>query len=116
MLATLLVAASLAQAPQSLSADSGAFPFGTRLPIRFLQGVRGGRDSVGTLVRAQTMASLAVGRCVLVAAFSPVYGTVDHSVGGRLFGRRGSVHLRFDSVQTARGSWAPISAILDSLE
>jgi hypothetical protein len=59
---------------------------------------------------------LAVGQCVLVPAFSSLDGTVERSQGGRIFGRRGSLQLRFDSVQTASGSWAVIAAVLDSLE
>ncbi len=58
MLATLLFAPSLAQAPLLPTADSSAFPTDTRIPIRFLEPISSGRDSVGTLVRVQTMAPL----------------------------------------------------------
>ncbi len=116
MLATLLVALALVQTPRLPTAASGTFPTGTRVAIRFLDQLTSGRDSVGTLVRTQTMAPLAVGRCVVVPAFSLLYGTVARSKGGRIFGGRGSLQLRFDSVQTAGGSWAAIAATLDSLE
>src|SRR5260370_6608715 len=115
MLATLLVL-SLAQAPRLPTAAAQAFPTGTRIAIRFLDEIKSGRDSVGTPVRTQTMAPLAVGRCVPVPAFSSLYGTVERSKGGRIFGGRGSLQLRFDSVQTADGSWAAMAAVLDSLE
>jgi hypothetical protein len=116
MLATLLVALSLAQAPRLPNAAAQAFPTGTRIAIRFLDEIKSGRDSVGTLVRTQTMAPLTVGGCVPVPAFSSLYGTVERSKGGRIFGGRGSLQLRFDSVQTAAGSWAAMAAVLDSLE
>jgi hypothetical protein len=116
MLATLLVALSLVQAARPPHAASNAFPTGTHIAIRFLDQIKSGDDSVGTLVRTQTMAPLAVDRCVLVPAFSSLYGTVEVSKGGRVFGGRGSLQLRFDSVQTAGGSWAAIGAVLDSLE
>jgi hypothetical protein len=116
MLATLLVALSLVQAPRLPNAPATPFPTGTRIAIRFLDEIKSGRDSVGTLVRTQTMAPLAVGRCVPVPAFSSLYATVERSKGGRIFGGRGSLQLRFDSVQTAGGSWAAMAAVLDSLE
>lgn len=116
MLTTLLLAVSLVQAPRLPAAPANALPAGTRIAIRFLDEIKSGHDSVGTLVRTQTMAPLAVGRCVLVPAFSSLYGTLDRSKGGRIFGGRGSLHLHFDSVQTTGGSWAAIAAVLDSLE
>ena len=116
MLATLLVALTLVQAPRPPNAAASAFPTGTLIAVRFLDKISSGRASVGTLVRAQTMAPLAVRQCVLVPAFSSLDGTVERSQGGRIFGRRGSLQLRFDSVQTASGSWAAIAAVLDSLE
>lgn len=116
MLATLLVALALVQTPRLPTVAAGTFPTGTRVAIRFLDQLTGGRDSVGTLVRTQTMAPLAVGRCVVVPAFSLLYGTVERSKGGRIFGGRGSLQLRFDSVQTAGGAWAAVAATLDSLE
>src|SRR5258708_26018560 len=116
MLATPLVALSLAQAPRLPNAATQEFPTGTGIAIRCLDEIKSGRDSVGTLVRTQTMAPLAVGGCVPVPAFSPLYGTVERSKGGRIFGGRGSLQLRFDSVQTAAGSWAAMAAALDSLE
>src|SRR5260370_15286606 len=115
MLATLLVL-SLAQAPRLPTAAAQAFPTGTRIAIRFLDEIKSGRDSVGTPVGTQTMAPVAVGRCVPVPAFSSLYGTVERAMGGRICGGRGSLQLRFDSVQTADGSWAAMAAVLDSLE
>jgi hypothetical protein len=118
MVTTLLLALSLVQVPLPPlpNAAEKALPTGTRIAIRFLDQLQSGGDSVGTLVRAQTMAPLAAGPCVLVPAFSSLYGTVDHSNGGRIFGGRGSLHLHFDSVQTTGGSWVAIAAELDSLE
>lgn len=117
MLTRLILAVLLVHGPAALPAqESRVVPAGTRIPIRFLHPVVSGRDSVGSVVRMQTMAPLAVGRCVVVPAFALVYGTVDQSRPGRLFGRRGSLHFSVDSVQTAFAAWAPMSAILDSVE
>jgi hypothetical protein len=116
MLAPVLVALSLVQTPGLPNARVMEFPTGTRIAIRFLDEIKSGRDSLGTLVRTQTMAPPAVGRCVPIPAFASLYGTVERSKGGRIFGGRGSLRLRFDSVQTAGGSWAGIAAVLDSLE
>jgi hypothetical protein len=64
----------------------------------------------------QTMAPVRAGDCILVPPFARVAGTVDQSRRGRWFGPRGSLHLRFDSVQTAPGSWVAVSAVLASVE
>lgn len=62
------------------------------------------------------MAPLEAGGCILVPAFTPIRGTVVQSRPGRLFGRRGVLQLRFDSVLAAPDEWVPLAADLDSLE
>ena len=109
----LLVLAALQGVTQS---GTGVFPPGTSVPIHFLQPLVGGRDPAGRVFAVQTMSDLEVGGCIVVSAFSPVLGTVMSSRPGRLFGRRGYLDLRFDSIMVAPGTWAPIAAVLDSLE
>lgn len=115
--AGLLLVVALAQAFQPRLPDrSGAFTPGTRIPIRFAQSLIGGRDRPGTVLEVQAMAPLEAGGCIVVPAFTPILGTVVASRPGRLFGRRGYLQLRFDSVLAAPGAWVPLSAALDSLE
>ena len=96
--------------------DAVVFPIGTTLPIRFLQTVISGRDSVGTRVRVQTMGALASHGCVIVPPYTQAAGALTLSRRGRIFGGRGALSLRFDSLQIRPGRWLAISAVLDTLE
>lgn len=113
--AVLLLTLAVAQAPQP-PARTGMFAAGTRIPVRFLRAITGGREKVGAAVEVQAMAPLEAGGCILVPAFTPIRGTVVASRAGRLFGQRGSLRLRFDSVLAAPDEWVPLAAVLDSLE
>ena len=116
-LASLLFALGVVQAvPQLDLSRSGVFPVGTRLPIRFAQSISSGRDRVGSIVAVEAMTWLEAGGCVMVPAFTPILGTVVASRPGRMFGRRGYIELRFDSILAAPGSWVPLGGALDSLE
>jgi hypothetical protein len=86
------------------------------LPIRFLQPVTSGRDSVGTKVLVQTLGAVVRDSCVVVPAYTEIVGRVTLSRGGARFGHGGHLALHFDSLQVARGRWVPISGVLDSLE
>lgn len=114
--AGLLVALAVLQGPPQSLDRFGVFSVGTSLPIRFMQSLTGGRDKTGSVIAVQTMTDLEAGGCILVPAFTPVLGTVVGSEPGRLFGRRGFLSLRFDSILAAPGTWVPLSAALDSLE
>ena len=102
--------------PGASGRDAVVFPVGTTLPIRFLQPVTGGRDSVGTRVRVQTLGALVSNRCVIVAPYTQAAGVLTLSRRGRIFGGRGALSLRFDSLQIRPGQWLAISAVLDTLE
>jgi LssY C-terminus len=107
----LVVAGSLGSGRETV-----VFPIGATVPIRFLQTVIGGRDSIGTRVRVQTMGSLVSNDCVIVPPYTQAAGALTLSRPGRLFGGRGSLSVRFDSLQIRPGQWVPISAVLDTLE
>jgi hypothetical protein len=111
----LLLAVAVAQTPQRVE-RSAVFAAGTRIPVRFPRAVVGGRDRPGTVVEVQAMAPLEAGGCILVPAFTPIRGTVMISRPDGLFGRRGFLQLRFDSVLAAPDEWVPVAADLDSLE
>jgi hypothetical protein len=116
-LLALLLSMALPQALQAQPADrASVFAAGTRIPVRFAQTLTGGRDRPGAVLEVQAMAPLEAGGCVVVPAFTPIFGTVVASRPGRMFGRRGYLELRFDSVLAAPGEWVPLVAALDSLE
>jgi LssY-like putative type I secretion system component LssY len=96
--------------------DAIVFPIGTTLPIRFLQTVTSGRDPVGTRVRVQTLGSLVSNGCVIVPPFTQAAGALTLSRRGHIFGGRGALGLRFDSLQIRPGQWLAISAVLATLE
>lgn len=96
--------------------DAVVFPIGTTLPIRFLQTVTSGRDSVATRVRVQTMGSLVSDGCVIAPPYTQAAGALTLSRRGRVFGGRGALSLRFDSLQVRTGEWQAIDAVLDTLE
>ena len=96
--------------------DAVVFPVGTTLPIRFLQTLTSGRDTVGTRVRVQAMGSLVSNGCVVVPSYTQATGVVTLSRRGGLFGGRAALSLQFDSLQIRPGEWVPISAVLDTLE
>jgi len=98
-----------------LSADV-VIPAGTRIPIRFVQRITSGRDTVGTGVLVQTMGALVQDSCVLVPPYVRAKGRVVVSQGGGRFGRHGRLGLRFDSLEVRSGHWVPIAGVLDTLE
>lgn len=96
--------------------EAVVFPVGTTLPIRFLQPVTGGRDLLGTRVLVQTMGALVSNGCVIVPPYTQAAGMLTLSRRGRMFGGRGAIGLRFDSLQVGLGQWRAIRAVLDTLE
>jgi len=98
-----------------LSADL-VIPAGTRIPIRFVQRITSGRDTVGTGVLVQTMGALVQDSCVLVPPCVRAKGRIVVSRGGGRFGRHGRLGLRFDSLEVRSGHWVAISGVLDTLE
>lgn len=93
-----------------------AIPAGTHLPIRFLQAITSGRDSVGTRVLVQTMGAWVQDSCVVLPPYLRAKGRIVVSKGGGGFGRHGKLGLRFDSLEVRPGQWAAIAGILDTLE
>jgi hypothetical protein len=91
-------------------------PAGTHIPIRFVQRVTSGRDTVGTPVLVQTMGAVVRDSCVILPPYLRAKGHVVVSKGGGRFGRHGRLGLRFDSLEIRPGRWAAISAVLDTLE
>lgn len=91
-------------------------PAGTHIPIRFVQRVTSGKDTVGTAVLVQTMGALVNDSCVVVPPYLRAMGHVVVSKGGGRFGRHGKLGLRFDSLEVRPGQWAAISGLLDTLE
>ncbi len=91
-------------------------PAGTHVPIRFVQRVTSGRDTVGTAVLVQTMGALVSDSCVVVPPYLRAKGHVVVSKGGGRFGRHGKLGLRFDSLEVRRGRWVAIAGLLDTLE
>jgi len=98
-----------------LSSDV-VIPAGTRIPIRFVQRITSGRDTVGSRVLVQTMGALVQDSCVLVPPYVRVKGRIVVSRGGGRFGRHGRLGLRFDSLEVRSGHWVAISSVLDTLE
>jgi hypothetical protein len=91
-------------------------PVGTHLPIRFLQRITSGRDTVGTALLVQTMAAVVQDSCIVVPPYMRVKGHVVVSTGGGRFGRHGKLGIVFDSLEVRPGRWAGISGVLDTLE
>ena len=100
----------------ALLASDPVIPAGTRIPIRFVQRITSGRDTVGTSVLVQTMGALVQDSCVLVPPYVRAKGRVVVSKGGGRFGRHGRLGLRFDSLEVRAGQWVGISGVLDTLE
>lgn len=91
-------------------------PAGTRIPIRFVQPVTSGRDTVGTQVLVQTVGALLQDSCVVVPPYVRAKGRIVVSKGGGRFGRHGRLGLSFDSLEVRPGRWEAISGVLDTLE
>jgi len=91
-------------------------PAGTHIPIRFVQRVTSGKDTVGAAVLVQTMGALVNDSCVVVPPYLRAMGHVVVSKGGGRFGRHGKLGLRFDSLEVRPGQWVAISGLLDTLE
>ncbi len=107
---------ALALALLALLSSDPVIPAGTRIPIRFVQRVTSGRDTVGTRVLVQTMGALVQDSCVLVPPYVRAKGRIVVSKGGGRFGRHGRLGLRFDSLEVRSGHWVAISGVLDTLE
>ena len=110
--ASVLLCATAASAV----AQSDTLHPGTRLPVRFVQGVRSGKDSVGSVILLQTMAAVTRDSCVMLAPFRTVWARISTSKGGRMFGRGGQLGLTTDSLRRLAGEILLVEAILDSLE
>jgi hypothetical protein len=91
-------------------------PVGTRIPIRFVQRITSGRDTVGTAVLVQTMAALVRESCVVIPPYVRAKGRIVVSRGGGRFGRHGRLGLQFDSLEAHTGRWVAIAGVLDTLE
>lgn len=91
-------------------------PAGTRIPIRFVQRITSGRDTVGSDVLVQTVGALVQNSCIVVPPYVRAKGHIVVSKGGGRFGRHGRLGLQFDSLEVRRGHWLAISGVLDSLE
>jgi len=115
MLRTSVVLALSVACPVA-SLSSQTIPAGTTLRIRFLEPIMSGRAPEHGEVRAQSLAALQAGGCVVVPAFAPLRGTIETSRAGRTALERGSLRIEFDSIQTPTGPWLSLSAVLDSLE
>jgi len=98
-----------------LSADV-VVPAGTHIPIRFVQRITSGRDTVGTEVLVQTMGALVQDSCVLVPPYVRAKGRIVISKGGGRFGRHGRLGFTFDSLEVRPSRWVAISGVLDTLE
>jgi len=108
---------ALAPTLLALLVGGSVIPAGTRIPIRFVQHITSGKDTVGTPVLVQTMGALVVQEsCVVVPPYTRAKGRIVVSKGGGRFGRHGRLGLRFDSLEVRPGRWATISGVLDTLE
>jgi len=112
----LALSGSIHALSRAQTATRVTFPAGTRIPVRFLEGVVSGRDTVGTPLLLQTFGALVDSSCVVVPAYTHLAGHVFRSLGGRHFGRGGELVLIFDSLEIHPGTWTPLKAILDTLE
>src|SRR5260370_33432677 len=84
---------------------------GTRIPIRFVQRVTSGRDTVGTEVLVQTMGALVQDSCVVVPPYVRAKGRIVVSRGGGRVGRPGRLGLRFGSQEVPAGPGVPVSGV-----
>jgi hypothetical protein len=109
------VKAALALLLAVVAADT-LIPPGTHIPIRFVEHITSGKDTVGTPVLVQTMGAIVNDSCVVVPPYLRAMGHVVVSKGGGRFGRHGKLGLRFDSLEVRRGQWVPIAGLLDTLE
>ena len=100
----------------ALASGDVLMPAGTHIPIRFLERITSGRDTVGTPVLVQTMGALARDSCVVVPPYLRAKGRVVVSKGGGRFGRHGKLGLAFDSLEVRPGHWLAMSGVLDTLE
>ena len=107
----LLLAGATAAGP-----DVVVFPAGTTLPIRFLATITSGQIPVGARLRVQTMGSLVSDGCEVVPPYTQAVGVVTLSRGGRMFGGRGALRARFDSLEVGPHRWVAVTAVLDTLE
>jgi hypothetical protein len=97
-------------------AREAVVPRGTTVSVRFTGAVTGGEDRSGTRLQVRTLAAVVQDGCVLVEPFTEITGRVTRSRAGRAFGRPGELTLDFDSIAVAPGAWAPLDAVVDSLE
>ncbi len=100
----------------ALLAADVVVPAGTRIPIRFVQRITSGRDTVGTVVLVQTMGALVQDSCIVVPPYVRAKGRIVVSKRGGRFGRHGRLGLRFDSLEVRAGRWVAITGVLDTLE
>ncbi|HET7296797.1 MAG TPA: LssY C-terminal domain-containing protein [Gemmatimonadales bacterium] len=100
----------------ALLEGGGVVPTGTHIPIRFLQPITSGKDTVGTVVLVQTMAPVTDDSCTLIPAYMRARGRIVVTRPGGRFGRHGRLGLRFDSLEVRPGRWMPIAGVLDTLE
>ncbi len=107
---------ALASALLALLLGGTVIPAGTRVPIRFLQRITSGKDTVGTPVLVQTMGALVQDSCIVVPPYTRAKGHIVVSRGGGRFGRHGRLGLRFDSLEVRPGLWTAIAGVLDTLE
>src|SRR5438128_11460165 len=84
-------------------------PAGTHIPIRFVQRVTSGRDTVGTPVLVQTSGAVGRDSCGVVPPYLRAKGHVVVSKAGGRLGRRGGLGLRCDSAEGRAGGWAAVS-------
>jgi len=98
-----------------LPADS-VIPAGTHIPVRFLQAITSGKDTVGTGILVQTMAAVARDSCTVVPPYMRARGRLVVSRRGGRFGRHGRLGLQFDSLEVRPGQWVAITGVLDTLE
>src|SRR5260370_24138369 len=76
---------------------------GTRIPIRVVQRVTSGRDTVGTEVLVQTMGALVQDSCVVVPPYVRAKGRIVVSRGGGRLGRHGPIWLHFNALGERAG-------------
>src|SRR5260370_37256294 len=102
---------AIALALLALLSSDLVIPAGTRIPIRFVQRVTSGRDTVGTEVLVQTMGGLVRDSCVVVPPYVRAKGRIVVSRGGGRFGRHGRRGVRFESLTRRAGQWVPLSSV-----
>src|SRR5260370_29808603 len=102
---------AIALALLALLSSDLVIPAGTRIPIRFVQRVTSGRDTVGTEVLVQTMGALVQDSCVVVPPYVRAKGRIVVSRGGGRFGLHGRPRLRFGSQEVPAGPGVPVSGV-----